>query len=125
MNTLKLSTLPKTWIIDLDGTIFKHNGYLKEREEIPLPGVKQIFAQLSYDDYVIITTSRPEKFRQITERNLNKTGIRYNLLLMGLPIGERILINDVKLSGLKTSYAINLKRNQGMAKLIIQYQENL
>ena len=24
---LVLSTLPKTWVFDLDGTLLKHNGY--------------------------------------------------------------------------------------------------
>ena len=26
-DTLVLSTLPKTWVFDLDGTLLKHNGY--------------------------------------------------------------------------------------------------
>jgi len=31
---LKLSSLPKTWIIDLDGTILKHNGYKEGKRRI-------------------------------------------------------------------------------------------
>ena len=37
---LILSTLPKTWIFDLDGTILKHNGYKIDGEDTLLPGVK-------------------------------------------------------------------------------------
>ena len=36
---LVLSTLPKTWILDLDGTIVKHNGYKMDGVDTLLPGV--------------------------------------------------------------------------------------
>ncbi len=125
MSTLKLSTLPKTWIIDLDGTVFKHNGFLTNEEEVPLPGVRELFQKISPDDYVIITTSRNEKLRQVTERNLNISGLRYNLLLMGLPEGERVLINDRKPSGLKTAFAVNVSRDEGLGALKLKYDLNL
>jgi len=115
-----LSSLSKTWIIDIDGVIFKHNGYkeLKDGEyEIPLPGVKEFFENISKSDLVILVTSREEKYRKITEDSLKKSGIRYDIILMNLPVGERILINDKKPSGLKTAYAVNLKRNEGLKKI--------
>ena len=31
---LILSTLPKTWIFDLDGTLVKHNGYKEDGIDI-------------------------------------------------------------------------------------------
>ena len=125
MSTLKLSTLPKTWIIDLDGTVFQHNGFLTNEEEEPLPGIKELFQKISPDDYVIITTSRNEELRWVTEGNLNKSGLRYNLLLMGLPKGERVLINDRKPSGLKTAFAVNVTRDKGMGALRIYYETDL
>ena len=36
-----LSTLPKTWIFDLDGTLVKHNGYLLDGADTLLDGVKE------------------------------------------------------------------------------------
>ena len=27
---IEMSILPKTWILDLDGTIVKHNGYIED-----------------------------------------------------------------------------------------------
>ena len=39
-NKLILSTLPKTWVFDLDGTILKHNGYKLDGEDTLLKGVK-------------------------------------------------------------------------------------
>ena len=37
---LTLSTLPKTWLFDIDGTLVKHNGY-KEGGDVLLPGVRE------------------------------------------------------------------------------------
>ena len=35
---LVMSTLPKTWILDLDGTLVKHNGYKMDGEDSLLKG---------------------------------------------------------------------------------------
>jgi len=114
---LKLSDLEKTWIIDIDGVIFEHNKYksLKKGElEEPLPGIKKFFSKIPYEDKIILLTGREKKYKKITEKALKKEGIRYDLLVMDMPKGERILINDAKPDGLKTAYAINLKRNEGL-----------
>ena len=34
MHQLVLSTLPQTWLIDIDGTIFTHNGYLEGADQL-------------------------------------------------------------------------------------------
>ena len=44
---MDLSTLPKTWIIDVDGTLVKHNGYLIDGEDTILDGVKEFFDKIS------------------------------------------------------------------------------
>ncbi len=115
---LVLSSLPKTWIIDIDGVLFEHNGYKyiddMNKGEEPLPGVIDFFNKIPKDDFIIIVSSREEKYHFITEESLNKNKIRYNVLIMNLPVGERILINDKKPSGLKTAYCVNLKRNEGL-----------
>jgi len=118
---LKVSNLPKTWIIDLDGTIFLHNAYLQGKD-ILLPGVKNFFDNISLNDKIILVTSRNESFRELTESSLIEYGIRYDFLIMNLPLGERILINDIKPTGLKTAYAINLARNKGLSNILILYR---
>ncbi|PAF43648.1 KpsF/GutQ family sugar-phosphate isomerase, partial [Helicobacter sp. 11S02629-2] len=45
--------------------------------------------------------------------------IRYDYLLHSLPVGERILVNDTKPSGLKCAYALNVKRD---ARLDVTYK---
>ena len=39
----KISSLKKTWLFDIDGTIVKHNGYKLDGEDTLLPGVAVIF----------------------------------------------------------------------------------
>ena len=110
-NKLILSPLAHTWIIDLDGSIVKHNGYSFGTDEL-LPSVKEFFNELPKDDYVIIVTSRKEDLKDMTIKFLNDNNIRFNHIIFNLPYGERILINDMKESGLTTAYSINLKRNK-------------
>jgi PhoPQ-activated pathogenicity-related protein len=121
---LKMSSLPKTWIIDLDGTVFLHNGYLLGKD-ILLPGVKNFFDNIPSSDKIILITARNESFREFTERSLIGYGIRYDLLIMNLPVGERILINDKKPKGLRTAYAVNLTRNKGLSDISISYLDNI
>lgn len=107
-----LSTLPKTWIFDLDGTLVKHNGYLIDGVDSLLPGVREYLAELPAEDKVLIVTSRTEEYQEMTELFLAEHGVRYDLILYGMPMGERILVNDAKPSGLQTAYAFNLNRNE-------------
>jgi hypothetical protein len=116
MTELVLSCLPKTWLIDIDGVILKHNGYKQDGEKL-LPGVQEFWQQISKDDFVILLTARTEEMRESTLELLAKYGLRYNVAVFGVPTGERICINDQKPSGLVTSYAVNLLRDEGLSKL--------
>ena len=113
MEDLKLSSLPKTWIFDLDGTILVHNGYKNGGDRI-LPGVKEFFDMIPETDHILILTARKEEVLESTIEFLKDNGIRYNNILADIPFGERILLNDMKDSGLKTAYAVNLKRDEGL-----------
>ena len=109
----KISSLKKTWLFDIDGTIVKHNGYKLDGEDTLLPGVADFFEKMSEDDVVIFLTSRTEEYKKITEDFLKKNGIHYDYIY-GLPYGERVLINDRKTSGLETAISINTNRDEFM-----------
>ena len=111
MDKIILSNLGHTWILDLDGTIVKHNGYKIDGIDSFLPGAKEFLQSLPEGDMVIFITSRTEEYRKITEDFLTQNRIRYHLIIFNAPYGERILINDNKPSGLKTGISINGIRN--------------
>jgi hypothetical protein len=106
-----MSTLPKTWILDLDGTVLKHNGYKIDGEDSLLPGAKEYIDALPDEDRVVILTSRTDEYRQSTLRFLEDNGIRYDEIIFNMPMGERIVINDRKPSGIDMAYAVNLDRD--------------
>jgi len=107
-----VSPLPKTWFLDLDGTIVKHNGYKLDGHDTFLPGAEQFLKCIAPEDMVVFVTSRTGECMEITERFLQEHGIRYDHIICGAPYGERILINDRKPSGLPMSIAVNTKRNE-------------
>ena len=121
---IKISPLGHTWVLDFDGTLVEHNGY-KTGEDKFLPGAKEFLNSIPKEDYVLIRTAREKEARSKTEKFLKDNGIRYNEILFEMPMGERILINDDKPSGLRCAYAITPKRNQGLENLEIAIDENL
>lgn len=109
--TIILSALPKTWILDLDGTLVKHNGYKLDGYDTLLPGAKGFLANIRPEDSVIILTSRTEEYRHQTLDFLRENGIRCDHILFNMPYGERIVVNDKKPSGLEMAITISLDRD--------------
>ena len=108
---LILSSLGHTWILDLDGTIVKHNGYKIDGQDTFLDGAEAFLKSLPEQDKVIFLTSREENLKERTERFLKEHAVRFDCILYGMPYGERILFNDCKPSGLKMGIAVNLERD--------------
>ena len=116
--------MKKTLFIDIDGTLVKHKTSLSKvllEEPEVLPGVIEKINQWDADGHIIIlTTGRKESMRKITEEQLQKFGIYYSQLIMGLTRGERILINDKKPDyEMKTASAIEVNRNEGLINVNI------
>ena len=59
--TLAMSALGKTWILDLDGTIVKHNGYKIDGHDTLLEGAKEFLGTIGESDMVVFVTSRTER----------------------------------------------------------------
>ncbi len=109
----------KTVFCDIDGCIFKHRGdsvsILTEQCEL-LPGVMEAFKQWYHHGHtVILTTGRPESLRTLTEKQMFRVGLPYHKLIMDLPRGQRVIINDVKPGRyIEAARGINLIRDKGM-----------
>ena len=121
MKKLEFSSLSKTWILDIDGTLVKHNGYKIDGHDTLLDGVKDFFANLSPYDKVVMLTARKEEYIEDLKKFLKENNLRYDYLLTDMPMGERILVNDRKPSGLDMAFAISKNRDE---ELKINYQIN-
>lgn len=116
--------MKKTLFIDIDGTLVKHQGNMTKMftyEMEILPGVLEKLNEWDAMGYrIILTTGRKECLRKITEEQLLKNGIFYDQLVMGLPRGQRIIINDSKPGNdLITALAIQVNRNEGLSNIKI------
>lgn len=114
-----LSSLGHVWILDLDGTIVKHNGYKINGKDIFLEGAEEFLKSIPDTDMIIFLTSRTNQEKELTEKFLKENGVRYHHIIYNAPYGERILINDQKPSGLKTALAITDKRDALIQRDII------
>jgi len=109
---LTLSPLGHTWILDLDGTFVKHNGYKTDGHDTLLDGALEFLRSIPEGDMVVFITSRTDEYKEITESFLTEHGIRYNHIIYNAPYGERVLINDRKPSGLNTAIALSVVRDE-------------
>ena len=116
-----LSSLGHTWILDLDGTIVKHNGYKLDGEDSFLPGAEDFLKSIPEKDLIVFITSRSNKYKKKTIAFLEGHNIRFNKIIFNAPYGERILINDDKPSGLKMGFVVNKDRDTAFN---FSFQEN-
>jgi dTDP-glucose pyrophosphorylase len=109
---------PRTIFCDIDGTIIKHVHKFSDLSKFQtniLPGVLKKFNEWDSKGHkIILTTARKESARQFTEKQLSEMGLPWDVLLMGVTSGTRVLIND-KLTAADGDRArsINLLTNEG------------
>ncbi len=109
---LRISPMPKTWILDLDGTLVVHDGpYFLGKDEF-LPGAREFLESIPERDMIIFLTARSTYEKDHTMRFLKENKVRYDHIIFNAGEGERIMINDMKPDGLVTAYAINTKRDR-------------
>lgn len=114
---------PKTIICDIDGTLILHEGpilaaMVTDRSDyrgLVLPQVKEKFEEWDRKGYyIVLLTGRKESMRKNTISYLSSLGLFWDQLIMGIGGGPRVLINDRKVDGTDTAFAINLERNEGL-----------
>lgn len=109
---IHLSPMPKTWILDLDGTLLVHDGPFIMGKDKFLPGAKEFLDSIPKQDMIIFLTARMNYEKEHTLRFLQENNVRYDQIIFNAGQGERILINDNKPDGLKTAIAINTTRDK-------------
>ena len=109
---IRISPMPKTWILDLDGTLLVHDGpYILGKDEF-LPGAREFLDSIPKRDMIIFLTARSDYEKPHTMRFLQENNVRYDHIIFNAGEGERIMINDMKPDGLVTAYAVNTVRDR-------------
>tara|TARA_R100001463_G_scaffold135530_1_gene198986 strand:- start:1521 stop:3572 length:2052 start_codon:yes stop_codon:yes gene_type:complete len=112
-----------TILCDIDGVLLKHKNHstCNPDENLKLKGVEKINKWKADGHKVILTTARNNKYRECTINMLSELDINYDEIVMSLPAGPRILINDHKPSKkfVNQANAIELERNSGIENIDI------
>lgn len=112
----------KCLFVDIDGTLITNSSshfppYIGDG--IPIQENIDLLKELHSNGKVkiVLTTSRPKKYKQKTLEELKEKDIPFDELVMGLPHCQRILINDfAKSNPYPSCSAINIPRNQNNLK---------
>ena len=106
---------------DIDGVLVKHTPHSTclHRDNLPLESREKLNYWRSQGHKIILTTARSEKYREEVGDLLKALNVSYDSMVMGLPAGPRILINDHKPSKTFTSQSngIELFRDEGLASV--------
>lgn len=117
----------KTLFCDVDGTLIKNSGQYFVPRWGTQPPLEDNVAYLKKSHkggrtQIILTTTRPEAFRELTEKQLKEAGIPYDKLVLGLWHGQRVVINDyAKTNPFPSAVAVNLKRNADDLREHLEY----
>ena len=108
-----------TYFVDIDGTLVVYRKFI-EINEVPLTPIQSVIDKVNneYDNgaYVVITTARPPEYELFTKQELEKIGVKYHQLIMGIGRGTRYIINDREPEAPEVDIAVGIKlnRNQGL-----------
>ena len=116
----------RTVIIDIDGVILQHKGegassqWLGDNYPALLPGAVEFFDALEKEGAcIVLMTARKECTRGVLEVQLMQLGLYWDVLVMGVTSGQRVLINDAKPDGDASAIAIVVERNVGLCRLAL------
>jgi hypothetical protein len=113
-----------TLFVDIDGTLVKYRKF-NELAESTLTTIQDVidFVNSHFDSgsVIIITTARPDTYREFTENELGTLGIKYNQIVMNCGRGTRVILNDIDPDKpeLPRAIGLNLERDRGLSEIEI------
>jgi trehalose-6-phosphatase len=108
-----------TYFVDIDGTLIKYRPF-DQIETLAPEAITSVLDLIKskYEEgaHIVITTARPSELELFTKQELEKIGVNYHQLVMGIGRGTRYIINDKDPQAPEVDRAvgINLIRNQGL-----------
>jgi len=108
-----------TFFVDIDGTIVKYRKF-SELATSTLTPIQDVidFLNKSYDEgaHIVITTARPPEYELFTKQELEKLGVKYHQIVMGIGRGTRVVLNDKdpEMPDLPRAWGINFIRDKGL-----------
>lgn len=89
----------RTIFCDIDGVIYKNRGRYgaltwDDDPEIIAENVEILKGLVSYGAQLVLTTSRPDEFKQKIAAEMMQIGLEYHEIILGLNHSSRIIIND-------------------------------
>ena len=110
-----------TVFCDIDGTILVYRKF-EDVETVAAsltPDALKLNDWADLGHHIILTTARPEYMRAKTESELATLGIKWDMLIMEIGRGPRILINDEEPNGTSPkAIAFSIERDSGLSNIV-------
>lgn len=111
-----------TLFVDIDGTLVVYRKFSELATAVLTPIQDVIDLVNNYYDngsHIVITSARPQEYESFTKQELEKIGVKYHQLLMGIGRGTRVVLNDKDPENpdLPRAVGINLNRDKGIEGL--------
>ena len=105
-----------TIFCDFDGICVEHRYPPFIEKEVFLSSSILILRELQkHHNYIVLTTGRKKEDCKKALRQLKKEwNFEFDNFVFGLPVGKRIVINDMKPDGRLTAFSCNYIRNLGL-----------
>jgi len=119
---MSIVTKNPTFFVDIDGTLVEYRKFNELATAVLTPiteVVNYVNEQYKSGAVIIITTARPESYRNYTIGELEKIGVLYHQLVMDCGRGTRVILNDKDPENpeLDRAVGINLTRNMGFSTI--------
>jgi len=110
-----------TLFVDIDGTLVKYRKFNELATSVLTP-IQDVIDYVNdhYDSgsIVIITTARPESYRDLTIQELSEVGVKYHQIVMDCGRGTRVVLNDMDPENpIQRAVGINFVRDEGFKSI--------
>lgn len=108
-----------TLFVDIDGTLVKYRKFSELSNSVLTPiqdVVDYVNRHYESGSVIIITTARPESYKDYTKNELSIIGVKYHQLITDCGRGTRVVLNDKDPNNpIERAIGINFERDKGFS----------